>query len=94
MLEAILSLLGALFGPLLRLFQQRQADKVVTQKVENQLKAESHSQDITDEGQRKIMEARAHTDSVVADLGNVGVQQQSDAVAAAIAAANRELRPK
>lgn len=92
MLSAILSLLGALFGPLLNLFRDRQASKAATQKVENQLQAESHSQDITDEGQRKIDAAREANAAVVADLGHVGVQQQSADIADAIAAANRELR--
>ena len=92
MLSAILSLLGALFGPLLNLFRDRQVSKAATQKIENQLNAESHSQDITDEGQRQIDAAREANASVVADLGHAGVQQQSADIASAIAAANRELR--
>lgn len=93
MLEAILSLIGSLCGPLLRWFQQRQSDKAATQKADNQLSAESHSQDITDAGHLQVEKARQANADLVSSVGDDVMQQSAD-VAAAIASANRVMRRK
>lgn len=88
------SLLSALIGPLLTMFQRKQVQKADVQASINQAKAESRSEVITDAGHVRIQAAREASDSLVADVDHAGLRQQSDDIAQAIAAADSELRSK
>ena len=92
MWTAIISLLGALCGPLLKWWQGRQDANKAEQRLSNQVAEESHSEVITDAGQKAVDQARIVSDDRVSSLDDSGLQQQSDTIAAAIAAANSELR--